>query len=124
MERSKRMLIRLAALLLPMALLSGCFVYVHDDGCSTCYPNTLYLQNSDYSYYAIEYAYVAPSDSATWGSDLLGNDVLYPGEEIVLDVYECDRYYDIRVEYEDGTAVEKDGIFLPCDTMTVVGFEN
>lgn len=39
---------------------------------------------------------LAPEGSFSWGQNLLGRDVLYPGEAITVDFISCD-YYDARV---------------------------
>jgi len=88
------------------------------------YSNTLHIQNDPASIGDIWYAYVSPAGSSSWGSDLLGIDVLQPGDEMVIDVYDCDRYYDIRVEYDAGlgATIEKLGVWLPCNATTTVTF--
>lgn len=52
--------------------------------------------------------YVSPHSSNDWGDDILGADTLLSGEE--LDVFfsrrERARYWDIRVEDEDGNYIE------------------
>jgi len=121
MKRSS-ILLRLAALLTPLWLLSGCFVYVHNDPAVVYSPATLVIHNDESSYGTILYAYAAPSLSSSWGEELLGSDVLYPGDDLVVDIYECDQYYDLRVEYDDGLVIEKTGVWLPCDTTTVALF--
>jgi len=87
------------------------------------YPNTLHIQNDIASNFDIWSAYVTPSGSSTWGSDLLGLDVLWPGDELVIDVYDCDRFYDIRVVYDNGvTEIIEYDVWLPCNTSTYVTF--
>jgi hypothetical protein len=44
---------------------------------------------------------LAPVDSLTWGEDLLGGDMLFPGETLHVDLIDCDTY-DVRVEDEAG----------------------
>ena len=122
MHLSKTVLKRAAALLLPMLLLSGCFVVMHDDYYDPYQPNTLIIKNDDFAYGSIWYAYVSPSSSPYWGDDLLGENTLYPGDELQLEVYECDRYYDILVEYDHGLVLEQDSVWLPCYTTTIVPF--
>lgn len=121
MRRARRTLLRLAAFLLPAMLLSGCFVYVHD-ACDACRPATLIVRNDPYAYGNIWYAYAVPSYDESWGEDLLDDAVLYPGDELIVDVYTCDRYYDLRAEYDHGLIIEKEGIWLPCGMTTVVSF--
>ncbi len=119
MKQIKRGLLRLAGIVLPMLLLSGCFVYVDHDYVG---PATLVMVNDESSYGAVWYAYAVPSASSDWGPELLGDEMLYPGDELVMDVGSCDTYYDLRAEYDDGLVIEKLGVWLPCDTTTVVTF--
>jgi predicted RNA-binding protein associated with RNAse of E/G family len=107
------------ALTLPL-LFGGCHVTHHHDYYE---PNTLVIQNDTHSIGDIWYAYVAPSAASSWGPDLLGNEVLQPGDELVVDVFECNRHYDIRVEYDNGgPIIEQYDVWLPCDTTTYVSF--
>jgi hypothetical protein len=108
------------ALALPL-FFGGCHSTHHDD---PYFPNTLVIQNDYDSVGDIWYAYVTPSTATTWGPDLLGGDILLPGDELVVDIYDCDRYYDIRVEYDDGVGpvVEEYDVWLPCNTTTIVPF--
>ncbi|WP_345971972.1 hypothetical protein [Sulfurimonas diazotrophicus] len=122
MKRSKLML-RLAVLAMPLWLLSGCFIYVEDNPSHLPYvPATLVIHNDETSWGSIWYAYAAPSLASSWGEELLGADVLYPGDDLVVDIYECDQNYDIRVEYEDGYVVERTGVWVPCDMTTYTIF--
>jgi hypothetical protein len=117
---SAKHLFRLLLPALPL-LFSGCFIIYHDNAYD---PNTLVIQNDFDAVGDIWYAYITPSASATWGPDLLRGDMLQPGDELIVDVYNCNRYYDIRVEYDDGVGpmVEKYDIWLPCNTTTIVSF--
>ena len=108
-------------LLLPLLFLSGCHD-AHD--APPVYPGTLIITNSTYSGDDIWYAYATPSSSSSWGDDLLGTQTLYPGDSLVLDVYECDRYYDIRVDYAYGTVLEEYGVWVPCDATTEITFSD
>lgn len=56
------------------------------------------------SSYVIEDLYVTEVDTFDWGPDLLGGDVLLPGEDIVV-VVDCD-IYDIKVIDETGVECE------------------
>jgi hypothetical protein len=101
-------------------LLGGCHSTDHHDYYVS---NTLVIQNDYNAIGDIWYAYVTPSAASSWGPDLLGNEILQPGDELVVDVYDCDRHYDIRVEYDDGNfVIEKHDVWLPCDTTTFVPF--
>jgi hypothetical protein len=44
--------------------------------------------------------YLSPVDNVEWGSDLLGAEVLEPGEQLELRGIDCDTY-DIRIVDED-----------------------
>ena len=59
--------------------------------------STLTIENS--SSFAIIEINVSSVDETTFGPDLLGNDILFPGESAVITV-ECDDY-DIRIVDED-----------------------
>ena len=61
------------------------------------------------SSYIIRELYIAPTDSAYWGDDLLGYDLLYPGEEITITGLACDLY-DMRVV---------DEFYIACDLYDV-----
>jgi hypothetical protein len=110
-------------LMLPLLLFSGCHssTYHYEEPYG---PNTLVIQNDRSSVGEIWYAYVTPSSAGTWGPDLLGSEILYPGEELVMDVYECNRYYDIRVAYEYGPVIEQYDVWLSCDTTSIVSFSD
>lgn len=61
--------------------------------------STLSIHNeSSYSFAEI---YLSPEDAASWGSDLLGADILAPGEVLELSGVACD-VYDIRVVDDEG----------------------
>jgi len=124
MRRVNRILKRVLPFVLPLVLLSGCYVSGHD-GCGSCgVSGTLVVHNAETAYGEIWYAYTAPSSSDTWGEELLQDAVLYPGDDLIVDMYSCDRYYDIRVEYDHGLVIEKEGIWLPCDAVTHVTFSD
>lgn len=107
------------ALTLPL-LFGGCHSTHHHDYYVS---NTLVIQNDFHSVGDIWYAYATPSGASSWGPDLLGSEMLQPGDELVVDVYDCNRYYDIRVEYDNGgPIIEKYDVWLPCDTTTFVSF--
>lgn len=110
------------ALLLALPLLfSGCFVSVHDDPYD---PNTLVIENDFDALGDIWYAYVTPSSATSWGPELLGPDALQPGDELIVDIYDCNRYYDLRVEYDHGLVIEEYELWLPCRTTTIVPFRD
>jgi len=92
-------------------------------GChsSEDYPNTLVIQNDIASSGDIWFVYVTPA-GAPWGDNLLGLDVLQRGDQLIVDVYDCDRYYDISVEYDWGYTIDKYDVWLPCNATTTVTF--
>ena len=77
------------------ATLTGCVVQADEDASLTVYNESSFV---------IEELYLTEVDSPTWGSDLLGSDVLFPGEAIELGV-DCD-YYDALVIDETGLECE------------------
>ncbi len=78
---------------LPVVLL----VAILSGGCIVTDDSSLTIIND--SDYAIIGIYLTPTDSSTWGPNLLRSD-LYPGEEITIDFIDCD-YYDIKLVDED-----------------------
>lgn len=73
---------------------TGCII-VTDDATLTI------VNDSDY---VIEEVYLTDVGSRSWGRNLLGGDVLFPGESFTLGVA-CD-YYDALVVDEDGVQCE------------------
>jgi hypothetical protein len=69
-----------------------------DDG-SGSLDSTLEIHNE--SSYAFAEIYLSPEDSGTWGADLLGSDILAPGEVLELSNVDCD-VYDIRIVDDEG----------------------
>jgi hypothetical protein len=61
--------------------------------------STLTVRNS--SNYVIDEINLAPPTSRTWGPNLLGNDVLFPGEELFIVEIDCGEY-DLRIRDELG----------------------
>lgn len=102
-------------------LLSGCPNHYHHHY-EPIVPNTLVLENHASSFGDILYAYVSPSTSGIWGSDRLGRNVLNPGDQLVMNVYDCNHHYDIMVEYDNGLTVVEPDQWLPCNTTTIVSF--
>jgi hypothetical protein len=119
MKRSKTLLKRLFLFLFPALLLTGCVFYADDDD---YVPARLIIQNDLASFGDIWYAYAVPSTSSTWGNDLLGGDELWPGDELHINIFDCDRYYDIQVEYDHGLIIEKYDVWVPCRATTLVSF--
>lgn len=89
----KRLL--LASLVLGIASLGACAT---DDGGGTL-DSTLTIENE--SSYAFAEIYLSPEDAGTWGADLLGADILAPGEVLQLSNISCD-VYDIRIVDDEG----------------------
>lgn len=88
---------RLAILsLLAVAGLGAC---TSDDGGEGNLDSTLTIEND--SSYAFAEINLSPEDSASWGSDLLGADILAPGEVLELAGVACD-VYDIRIVDDEG----------------------
>ena len=54
--------------------------------------------NSSYAIFEIN---LSPVDSASWGADLLGSEILEPGDVFEIGGIDCDDY-DIRLIDEDG----------------------
>jgi hypothetical protein len=91
---------------LGVATIAGCEadVTVTDPGPDS----TLRVQNN--SDFAIEDLRVTSVGSSSWGSNLLGNDSLLPGEAITLDV-NCGTYDAMLVD-EDGVTCELNSVDL------------
>lgn len=87
----------LAPALLFASLAGGCVIA--GDGIADA---TLEVAND--SNYVIEELYLTDVNSASWGSNLLRGDVLFPDESIILGV-EC-GYYDALLVDEDGVDCE------------------
>lgn len=89
--------LRIAPLVLGLLVALGVGACVVNDDASL----TIY-NGSDY---AIMEIYLTPTGSSSWGPDLLGSDLLLPGEEVTIDFIDCD-YYDILIVDEDGVECE------------------
>jgi hypothetical protein len=63
---------------------------------------------------------VSPTSESEWGPDILGSDVLQPGQtgQVVFDRAESQCNYDLRVTYNDGDTSEMRNINL-CQVGTV-----
>jgi hypothetical protein len=71
----------------------------------------------------ITHVYVSPSDARDWGDDILGVDVLLPGESVDILFSRFDGeagncFYDIMVMGKDGEEGYLYGVDL-CNTLTV-----
>lgn len=85
------------ALLLTASLAGGCVIA--GDGVADA---TLEVSNN--SDFVIEEIYLTDVNSSSWGGNLLGGDVLFPDESIVLGV-DC-GYYDALLVDQDGVDCE------------------
>ncbi len=85
------------ALLLTASLAGGCVIA--GDGVADA---TLEVSNN--SDFVIEEIYLTDVNSSSWGGNLLGGDVLFPDESIVLAV-DC-GYYDALLVDQDGVDCE------------------
>ena len=74
--------------------------------------STLTIEN-DSSFTFVEIN-LAPIDSPTFGADLLGTDVLDPGDVLEISGIDCD-IYDIRITDEDGDQCILDTVDLCLD---------
>jgi hypothetical protein len=63
---------------------------------------------------------VSPTTENEWGPDILGSNVLQPGQtaQVVFDRAETQCNYDIRATYDDGDTTDARGVNL-CQTATV-----
>lgn len=63
------------------------------------------VNNTNVEIYAL---YVTPHSAAEWGDDILGVDTLPPGEEVLITFARNEKYkfWDLRVEDEDGSYIE------------------
>ena len=101
---------RLAMLL---ALSLGLAACAADDPSADPDPTSTLTIENDSSYTFIEIN-LSPIDQTSWGSDLLGSDVLEPGELLELSRIECD-VYDIRIIDEEGDTCVLDTVDLCLD---------
>lgn len=69
-----------------------------DDGGGSL-DSTLTIENE--SSYAFAEINLSPEDAVTWGNDLLGADILAPGEVLEVSGVACD-VYDIRIIDDEG----------------------
>ncbi len=58
--------------------------------------------------------FISGQDAPSWGPDLLGADVLEPGESIVVEGLVCDDY-DVKVTDELEDECESDDVVLVCE---------
>ena len=116
----RRALRLFAAVLLSVLLLAGCYETANEPDYTL--QGLLVVHNSDAATDEITRVYVTDASSGTWGPNYLVGQVLYPGDSLLLDIYSCDRYYDMRIQYALGAVVEEYGVLLPCDMTTEMTF--
>ena len=100
------MQLRLPSLALLFASLAATSACVITDGDSS-------LLVSNESDFEIHEMYVTPVDSPTWGRDLLGAEILFPGESMLL-ALDCDRYDAMLID-ETGAICEVANLDLCFD---------
>lgn len=63
---------------------------------------------------------VSPTSESQWGDDILGSDMLQPGQtaQVVFDRAESQCSYDIRATYDDGDTTDVRNVNL-CEVGTV-----
>lgn len=90
-------------------LMAGVFALVAMVGLAAAGSGTAHADVRDFTLYndsavTIYYVYVSPSDTSDWGDDVLGTDVLLPGDsvDIVFRRFDGTCYYDIKVVGENG----------------------
>lgn len=93
------------SLLLAAASLQACVITTDDDSSFTV---------DNYSDYAIYEVYLAERDDPSWGPDLLGGDILYPGESLEIRYVDC-GLYDALIYDELGAECELQDIDLCFD---------
>lgn len=65
--------------------------------------------------------YVAPTESDSWGPDLLGRRVLPSGASITFESERCDAYYDVMAVDANGARLaRKNGIYMRCGAIVTV----
>lgn len=98
-------------ILLALSLSLGAAACSSDDGEGSL-DSTLVIENES-SYTLIE-IYLSSTSDNSWGPDLLGNQVLEPGDTLELSQIECDTY-DIRIVDEDADECILDTVDLCLD---------
>lgn len=98
----------LASSLLVSALATGCVIEA--GGTATIDPSsTLTVDNN--SSFDLKELHLTLSTSASWGPNLLGQNLLLPGESIVLDGISCDTY-DVLMVDETNAQCETNGVSI------------
>lgn len=108
------------ALVPVLAVLAFAAFAAANPGVASADPRDFTLVN-EHPTVTITHVYVGPSSSDDWGEDILGRDVLLPGESVFIYFERFtpgDCFYDIKVVYADGD----EGILWAvnlCETDTV-----
>lgn len=73
---------------------------------------------NDTSYTIVEF-YASSVGAKTWEEDIFGSDVLYPGQQVRIDIDDGTGYcqYDFRAVYEDGDESVRHGVNV-CEIGT------
>jgi hypothetical protein len=77
--------------------------------------STLTIENQ--SSFTLISIYLSPTESVEWGQDLLGAEVLDPGDRLELSGIDCDTY-DIRIVDEDDDECVLESVDLCLDEAT------
>ncbi len=65
--------------------------------------------------------YVSPTESESWGPDLLGRRVLLSGSSIAFESERCDAYYDVMAVDANGARLaRKNGIYMRCGAILTI----
>jgi hypothetical protein len=65
--------------------------------------------------------YVAPTESNSWGRDLLGSRVLHSGAAASFESERCDAYYDVLAVGAGGVQIaRKNRIYMRCGTIHTI----
>lgn len=99
----KKRLLAIPLFVMLMALGSGCIIADND--------SSLTIDNA--SSYALYEIYITEIGNPSWGPDMLGGDILLPGEALTV-LLDCGDY-DALVVDEDGIQCELNGLDLCFD---------
>ena len=93
------------------ALTLGLFV---TSGLTSAYAGIQDFVVRNFSSNTVLFVYVSADYESSWGADVLGSNVLYPGQEIevYMDGYGSHCWFDIKVEDEAGYYQEYFGVDL------------
>ena len=112
-------MIRLRTFMLPLLASSlialGSTACGSDDGDTPDLDSNLTIENE--SSFTMIGIYLSPTTSVRWGEDLLGADVLEPGDSLEISGIDCD-VYDIRIVDEDDDECVLESVDLCLDDAT------